>query len=348
MARFFFQSKPQLKQWLALVVFSFVGIFIWGCRPASSHPTAEQANEDDGDGLFPITLQTDWFAQPEYAGFYQALATGLYERYGLEVTLLEGGPNADPMKRLILRRCDFINARFDDVMVAYARGMPVRFVGVTLQRNPLAILSHEAHAITNFEQLDGKRVMVNVAAPWIDYIEARYDIEMVRMPHNFGLNHYLKDKQFVMQCFLTNEPYRVRKLGANPHVLPIWEAEWDTYRGIAVHPDFLNANPRVVEAFVEATQEAWRHYLYEDPAPAHRLIQERNPDMDDDFMNAIRDQIIEYGLVDGGTGNPSHIGRVEPHKFNRQIEIFHDMGLIEKRFDYLEVFPKLRSGIDSQ
>lgn len=323
MARLFRNSQPTLIATLLLAVF---------CLISCSSPEPEKADND----LISVTMQTDWLAQPEYAGFYQAKAAGIYEKYGLDVTIVEGGPNADPMKRLILKRCDFVNARSDDVIVAFARGMPVQFVGVTLQHNPLAILSHAENPITEFGQLDGKRIMVNVAAPWIDYLEGKYDIQVVRMPHNFGLSHYLNDKEFVMQCFLTNEPYQVRKLGADPIVLPMWKSGWDAYRGIVVHSDSLQDRPEVVEKFVNATHEAWQSYLFGDPSPAHELIQNRNPKMTDDFMGYIRSQLIENHMVAKETAGS--IGKFDPARLQEQIQILSDMKIIEKKFDYSEVF----------
>lgn len=288
-----------------------------------------------------LVFQSDWFAQPEYAGFYQALATGRYADYGLDVTILEGGPNADPTKRLLLKRCDLMNIRADDAIVAHARGMPVRFIGVTMQHNPQGILSHAEHAITDFRQLDGRRVMVDVGAPWIDYIESKYDIQLIRMPHNFGLSHFLNDPKFIMQCFVTNEAYFVRQKGANPHVLPIWESGLDTYRGILVHAETWETKRPALEAFVRATQEAWHEYLYEDPAPAHDLIAQRNERMTPELMEFIRQSMLDYGIVDGKPNHPANIGRLEADKVQSNVDILHQLGVIDKKVDIFELFPTL-------
>jgi NitT/TauT family transport system substrate-binding protein len=321
---------------LILPVLSILWI-LFGCKPETSEETA------DVNRLRAVTFQSDWFAQPEYAGFYQALATGLYRKYGLDVTIVEGGPNADPLKRLLLKRCDFMNIRSDNAIVAYSRGMPIRFVGVTMQHNPQGILSHAENPITDFKQLDGKRVMVDVGAPWIEFIEKKFNITIIRMPHNFGFSHYLNDQSFIMQCFVTNEPYYVRKHGANPVVLPMWKSGFDVYRGILVQADFMEKNPEVVNAFVSATQEAWHDYLYGDPTPAHKLIAERNSQMTPDFMEFIRKSMIEYGIVDGQPNDPENIGKMDPIRLQEHIEVLFDLKVIEKKFEFSEVFPILPS-----
>lgn len=322
----------RLKQILPVFLVIFL---LFGCSPS----TPDQVHEETG--LIPVTFQSDWFAQPEYAGFYQALATGLYEKHGLDVTIVEGGPNADPLKRLLLRRCDFMNVRSDKAVVVYARGMPVKFVGATMQHNPEGILSHAENPITDFSQLDQKRIMVDVGAPWIDFIENKFGIQILRMPHNFGLSHYLNDKSFIMQCFITNEPYYVRKKGANPVVLPMWESGFDTYRGILVHTDFMKTHPDVVTAFVQATHEAWYDYLYNDPTPAHELIAQRNQQMTPDFMEFIRNSIIQYGIVDGSPNKPANIGKLDPERLKEHINVLFDLNVIDKKFEFSEVFPIL-------
>jgi NitT/TauT family transport system substrate-binding protein len=313
--------------------------FFTGCNRSST----DTGKAGDGEGLTPLVFQSDWFAQPEYAGFYQALATGLYKKNGLDVTILEGGPNTDPMKRLVVKRCDLMNIRSDDAIVAYARGMPVRFIGVTMQQNPQGILSHGENAITDFRQLDGRRVMVDVAAPWVSFLERKYGIAIERMPHNFGLSHFLNDKTFLMQCFVTNEPYFVRQQGAEPHVLPIWESGLTTYRGILVHADSWEQKRPALEAFVRATHEAWHDYLYGDPAPAHRLIAERNSSMTPELMDFIRNSMLEYGIIDGRPNDPANIGRLERVVVQNNLDLLFDLGVIDKKFDISGLFPTLRA-----
>lgn len=283
-------------------------------------------------------LQTDWFAQPEYAGFYQALALGYYEEAGIKIEIQEGGPNTGPLNRLLTGRAHFMNARSESAIVSVARGLPVRFVGVTLQHNPEAVLSHAEQAITDFRQLDGKSIMADLSAPWIRYIQHKYDISINLLPHNFGISHYLSDQSFVMACFLTNEPYFVRQQGANPSVLPVWESGFDSYRGILVHQELVDAEPEMVKKFVEATHRGWYSYLYEDPSPAHDLIAQRNPNMTPEFMDFIFRQIQEYGLVDGRPRAAENIGAFNESRMREQIEILKNIELIGNKIEFDDVF----------
>ena len=327
-----------LKRTFFIQFFSVAVVLTYaGC----SSNTKKESQKSEEHGLTPIVFQSDWFAQPEYAGFYQALATGLYEKYGLDVTILEGGPNTDPIKRLLLKRCDAMNTRADDAIVAFTRGMPVKFIGVSMQHNPQGILSHEENAITRFEQLDGRRVMVDLGAPWIEYIEKKFKIQLVQMPHNFGLSPYLNDKDFVMQCFVTNEAYFVKQKGANPHVLPLWESGLDTYRGVMIHTDAWEQKREAFEAFMKATTEAWYDYLYNDPSPAHNLIAERNERMTPELMEFIRNSMIDYGIIDGKPNDPSNIGKMDRTFIQSNMNTLYDLQVIDKKFEISELFPTL-------
>src|SRR5882672_4031627 len=85
--------------------------------------------------LIKVTFQTDWFPQPEHGGYYQALAKGFYAAEGLDVEILPGGPNAQVMTTVALGRADLGMTNGDDVIVAVARGVPIKMVGAEMQRD---------------------------------------------------------------------------------------------------------------------------------------------------------------------------------------------------------------------
>ena len=50
--------------------------------------------------LAKVTFGTDWLAEAEHGGFYQALSTGLYRKHGLDVTIRMGGPQTNPAQQV--------------------------------------------------------------------------------------------------------------------------------------------------------------------------------------------------------------------------------------------------------
>src|SRR5215472_6631263 len=83
-----------------------------------------------------IVFGTNWLAQAEHGGFYQALAEGTYKKYGLDVTIKMGGPQVNPLQLLVARQIDV--AMGDDLQTlgALEQGLPITTIGATFQKNP--------------------------------------------------------------------------------------------------------------------------------------------------------------------------------------------------------------------
>ena len=61
--------------------------------------------------LDKVSFGTNWVAEGEHGGFYQALADGTYKKYGLDVTIVPGGPNVNNRVLLIAGKLDFFMTR---------------------------------------------------------------------------------------------------------------------------------------------------------------------------------------------------------------------------------------------
>ena len=54
-----------------------------------------------------VSFGTDWKAEAEHGGYYQAIAAGIYKKYGLDVTLRQGGPQVNHAQLLAAGVLDF-------------------------------------------------------------------------------------------------------------------------------------------------------------------------------------------------------------------------------------------------
>ena len=277
-----------------------------------------------------IILQSDWFAQPEHGGFYQALANGYYEEAGLEVEIRQGGPNAMPAAKLIAGQVHFAFGRSYEGILRVARGVPLLMVGAFLQHDPQGIMSHEENPVNSFEDLDGKNIMAMPGMAWIDMLKMKYNIEFGVIPHDFGMERFINDKTFIMQCFVTNEPYYVRRKGAHPKTLLISSSGFDPCHVIYTTQQFARDNPEIVRAFVAASIRGWRDYITGDPSPANKLIAARNPRMTADFMAFVRHALIENKLVAGYPERGEYIGLFSPARMEEQMQDLLSVDLLDK------------------
>lgn len=282
----------------------------------------------DDDGLSRLQVQTDWYAQPEHGGHYQALAAGFYAERGLEVEILEGGPNAMPLQQVARGRAEFGFSRSDDVIAAIDRGMPLTIVSAYLQRDPQALMLHAGDPAETWEDLDGRRVMAMPGSVWIDYLQHRYSIEMEIVSLDYGLGRFLADESMIQQCFVSNQPFYARREGVEVETWLIAESGYDPPHVVFAHRDFAERHPETVKTFVEASVEGWRDYLDGDPSPADEIILERNAEMSPAFIDFARETLRERNLVAGDPGRGEEIGRLDRGRMETLLEDLRAIGVI--------------------
>lgn len=281
-------------------------------------------------GLTPVVLQTDWFPQAEHGGFYQALVRGFYADEGLAVEILPGGPGAMIKHKVVQGMAQFGMNRSDDIAVAVERGLPLAMVFAVMQRDPQALVMHPEQAAPDFSALDGRTVIASPGLNWIAYLERRYSIRLNVQPHTFGLTHFLKDPSLVQQCFVTNEPFYIRKQGIEPAVLMLADSGFEPYHVVFTHQRFATENPALVRAFTRASIRGWIDFLTGDPQEAFVLIAGKNPQMTPEFLTYSRDTLISRGLVTGGTDSMDRVGQIDPARIQREIDQLLDLGILEE------------------
>eukprot|EP01032_Pedospumella_encystans_P002793 gene2793-3283_t len=103
--------------------------------------------------LDEVTYGTNWLAQAEHGGFYQAVADGTYEKYGLKVTVVQGGPQAANRALLIAGKVDFYMGSPLGEMDAVKEGIPLIDVAAIFQKDPQVLLAHPDQGIEKFADL---------------------------------------------------------------------------------------------------------------------------------------------------------------------------------------------------
>ena len=315
-----------------LGVAGLLAALLWGiagCRPGA----APEAASRGADAPQAIILQTDWFPQAEHGGFYQALARGFYAEVGLAVTIRPGGPNAMTMHQVIQGRAQFALNRADTLLRARAEGMPLKFVMATLRHDAQGILVHADSPVQTLADLDGRRVKAIPGLAWIDMLEARYQIEVDVVVHDFGLERFLVDPTLAQQCLMTNEPFFVAEAGVEARVLPLSAAGFDPPHGVYGRSDWIADNPETVRAFLAASIRGWQDFLLGDPAPAFALIAAENPRMTLDFLAWSHAQLRAGRHILGRepeAADGSRVGQFDPAAWQALAEEMRAAGVLEQ------------------
>ncbi len=306
-----------------------------GCgeKPATTAPAAPGEKP-----LTKIVLQTDWYAQPEHGGFYQAVAKGYYKEVGLDVQIVQGGPNAIPAQKVALGTTQFSIGRSDEVAIAAGRGIPLQIVGALMQRDPQAIMFHEEGGIGSFKDLDGRNIMAVPGAAWIMLLEKKFGIKVSITPLDFGLSRFMADKRFVQQCFITNEPYYVRLQGAKPKTLLLSDTGFSPYRVWYTSRSYAAKNPAVVKAFTAASIRGWTDYLSGDRSEADKVIGALNKQMVPEFIAYSVGAMREFKLVTGDPAKGEAIGKLDPARLEEELRQLAALGLLGQPVKLAEIF----------
>src|SRR6202162_1466390 len=256
--------------------------------------------------LDKVSFGTNWVAEAEHGGFFQALADGTYKSYGLDVTIVPGGPNDNNRLLLIAGKLDFFMAAntlmsFD----AVANNVPLVTVAAIFQKDPQVFLTHPESRVTKLEDLKPLTLLVSKEGipSYFQWLKSEYGFseEKVR-PYTFNPQPFLANKQSAMQGYVTSEPYAIEKsAGFKPGIILLADYGFNTYSTlIETRGDLIDKKPDLVPRFVDALLVRWYNYLYGENAAANAMIRKLNPEMTDALIAYSIARMKEYGIIDSG------------------------------------------------
>ena len=255
-----------------------------------------------------VTFATDWKAQAEHGGFYQALATGLYAKYGLDVKIHQGGPQTNTSQLIATGAVDFAMASNAFFIANFVQAKaPVVAVMATFQKDPQVLITHPRDDVRSIADMRGKPIMVSTDTktafwPWLQKKYGFADTQI--RPYTFNTAPFLIDKKAVQEGYLGSEPFQIERAGGfKPQIFLLADNGYPGYAAMVVtQTKTIAGRPDIVRAFVAASIEGWRDYLNGDPTPGNKLIKQANPDMTDDLIAFGIGQLKSHHIVDeGGT-----------------------------------------------
>jgi NitT/TauT family transport system substrate-binding protein len=275
---------------------------------------------------------TDWFAQAEHGGFYQAQALGLYRQAGLDVTLRMGGPQVNLMQLLAAGKADCIMGFDVQTMKAWEQGIQAVTVAAFAQKDPLVLIAHPD--VQRIEDLKDRTLLIGQVGqvtywPWLKATHGFSDAQV--RPYTFNIQPFLADKRIAQQGYLTSEPYSIQKAsGIKPKVFLLADQGWPPYAGsIVCMQKTVERRPQAITAFLKASAEGWKRYLQGDPKPANALIQRDNPNMADDVIAQSIELIKAHGIVLGGDAATQGIGTITDERMKRTFDMLARHKLID-------------------
>jgi NitT/TauT family transport system substrate-binding protein len=289
--------------------------------------------------LDQVTFGTDWKAEAEHGGFYQAIAAGIYRKHGLDVSLRQGGPQINQSQLLAAGRLDFSIASNSFIPLNFEREhIPMVAVAALFQKDPAVLIAHQGVGNDSLADLKGKPIMVggDTRVGWWLFLKAKfgYTDDQIRT-YTFNVAPFLADKNAVQQGYLTSEPLLIEQAGVKPNVFLIADAGYTGYGAIIETSQKLVAEkPDLVQRFVDASIEGWYSYLYGDPAPGNALIKRDNPEETDDLIAFAIANLKSHGVVDSGDALTNGVGAFADARWQSFFAVMAGQGLYPKDMDF--------------
>jgi NitT/TauT family transport system substrate-binding protein len=282
-----------------------------------------------------VTFLTSWFAQAEHGGFYQAKATGLYEKAGLDVTLKMGGPQVNGMQLLLAGETDIMMGYDLQVLKALEQGLPVITVATSFQFDLQGMMTHTD--VASLADLKDKTILVATPgrSSWWPWLKAKYKYtdEQTR-PYTFNLQPFMADKNTVQQSYPTSEPFAAKQAGVPVKFFLFAADGYPPYGATMVTTKpFVDKHADAVTRFVKASLEGWRSYLH-DPAPANALIKIDNPKMSDEQIAFGFEQLKALKVLDGGDAATMGLGIMTEARWKATYDLAVSSGLLKPEVDW--------------
>lgn len=293
--------------------------------------------------LDKIRFGIDWKAEAEYGGYYQAEATGIYQKYGLDVEIRQGGPQVNHSQLLAAGLVDFAISSNTSVGLNFVNnGIPMVTIAAFFQKDPASLITHAESGIDSFAQMKGRPIMISndTREGWWLFLKAKFGLRDSQIrPYTYQMAPFLADPNAIQQGYVTDEPYLLTKAGAKVKVHLLADVGWPAYGNmVTTSAKLIQKNPDLVQRFVDGTIEGWYSYLYGEPGPANSLIKKDNPDMTDDVIAYGISKMKEYGIVDSDDALTLGIGAMTPGRVAQLYKIMVDAGIYPKTLDWKKGF----------
>ena len=303
------------------------------------------ARRVQAQSLDKLSFHTDWRAQAEHGGFYQAIAAGLYRKAGIECALRPGGPSLNIGQMLLAGRVDMIMSNSFEAFTYVRENAPFFTIASIFQKDPQVLIAHPGSGFDSFERMKGRPLLISNGSrsTFWPYLRKKYGLSDAQLrPYNFNMAPFLADPKAIQQGFVTSEAYSIEKeLGRPPETLLIADAGFSAYQTtIAISRKLATEKKELIQRFVDATLEGWSQYLKGGPdtAAANALIKRDNPEQTDDRIEHAVKELNARGIVRSGDALTGGIGAMSDARWKSFYDSMVDVDVLPRGLDVTKAY----------
>ncbi len=306
--------------------------------------------------LDKVSFGTNWVAEAEHGGFFQAVADGTYKKYGLDVTIVPGGPNVNNRILMTSGKIDFfMSANTLQSFDAVANNIPTVVIAAMFQKDPQVLLAHPESNVKKIEELKPLTLFVSKEgmATYFQWLKSEYGFDETKVkPYTFNPQPFLADMKSAMQGYVTSEPFAIEKQAKfKPTIVLLADNGFNTYSTlIETRKELVESKPDLVQRFVDASVIGWYNYIYGDNSAGNAMIKKMNPEMTDELLKYSVDTMKQYGIVDSGDTLKNGIGAMTDARmasfFDKMVKAGVVKGNIDWKSSYTLRFVNKAVGVD--
>lgn len=241
----------------------------------------------------PVRILTNWFAQPDQAGFWQAQQDKLGKEAGIAIGVLQGGPKIQTIPQVASGQAEFGIANADDVLLARMRGAPVKAVFAQLDYVPYSLVYHTDPAVKSIADLQGRTFAVAIGTAYWEWTKKHFKLKDTReIPVSGDLSLFRNDPKMVQQGYSLYLPARMQAAGIPVQQITIASLGYRPYEVLFTTDEMIQKNPALVKATIAAVQKGWSNYV-RNPSGLKPMLTEMNKQISPEVYDAANKELIE-------------------------------------------------------
>lgn len=298
---------------------------------------ASCAPKDEVQPTETITVQLAWTHQAQFAGLYFAAHNGYYAAEGLEVSFVQGGPQADPLTPVLDGSAHFGIVGADSLITARAQGKPIKAIATIYRRSPVVFISMAETGITRPQDFAGKSIRVAINLVYsLHAMTARVGVtpdqytEIV-LPSDLEL--FAMGDVPVWGGFLDGFVVTAQEAGYDLNI--IYPDDYGVHfygDTIFTAEEMVASNPDLVLRFLRATLKGWT-YAIEHPTEVGAVVAKYKPDADIELEN--KRFVVMSPLINTGE---DYIGWMKPEIWAGMELTLREQDVLTQPLDVSQVF----------
>jgi len=287
-----------------------------------------------------VTVAMGFIPNVQFAPMYVALEKGYFAQEGIDLEL-DYGMETDLLQRVGSNQLPFAIASGDQVILARANGLPVKYVANWYKRFPVCIVSLTENGITSPKDLEGKTVGIPAMEGasyigWMAFVResgidaSKVSLQVIGYTQVASLTEKRVDAAI---CYALNEPIQLREAGYDINVLYLDQFTRLVSNGLITNDQMIEKNPKLVQRMVRAFVKGLQDTL-QNPDEAFTITRKYIPEMDEQtarLQKAVLQECISYW-----EGKP--VGASAPEAWEESVSLLRTLGLITEPLDPAQLY----------